>query len=212
MLLAERLLLLDRQLDGSPWGAARSAAAQNRWLAAACLVELTALGRLSLTAGQVNVPEDISAHYALLNDAQAVLRKRSCTPTEAVEAVHRAMPRIAADLLASLVRRGILIEQSKRKFGLFKELSYPVQSTSAYRESVKMLEEGAEQIGLNDLWQLGMILLVDAFDLLKHHLPDQALALDARLDRFETFVSAARASNDPSAQRARLIFALSKFE
>ena len=57
-----------------------------------------------------------------------------------------------------------------------------------------------------------MILLADAFDLLKHHLPEQALALDARLDRFETFVSAARVSNDPSAQRARLIFALSKFE
>ena len=216
MLLAEHLLLLDRKLDGSPWDQARAPAALNRWLAAACLIELTALGRLTLAGPHVVAPEDISAHYMLLNDAQAIVRKRAQTPLDAVDAVSRAMPRIAPDLLASLVRRGILIEEKKRKFGIFSQISYSVQSTSSYLESVKLLAQGAENLGLSDLWLLGLLLLSDGMDLLKPHLPDEAMALDGRLNRFEAFVSGARANNDAnslqSVQRARLIFALTKFE
>jgi hypothetical protein len=212
MLLAERILLLDRKLDGMPWQLPRTPAALNRWLAAACLVELTALGRLKLAGSQIAAPEDVSAHYMLLNDAQAIIRKRAHTPLEAVDAVHRAMPRIAYDLLASLVRRGLLIEEKKRKYGIFSEVSYPVQSTSAYNESAKLLAQGAEQLGLSDLWLLGLVLLADGMDLLRAHLPEQALALDGRLNRFEAFVSGNRASADASAQRARLIFLLTKFD
>ena len=216
MLLAEHLLLLDRKLDGSSWDQARAPAALNRWLAASCLIELTALGRLTLAGPHVVAPEDISAHYMLLNDAQAIVRKRAQTPLEAVEAVSRSMPRIAPDLLASLVRRGILIEEKKRKFGIFSQTSYSVQSTSSYLESVKLLAQGAENVGLSDLWLLGLLLLSDGMDLLKHHLADEAIALDGRLNRFEAFVSGSRATNDvnsqQSVQRARLIFALTKFE
>ena len=216
MLLAEHLLLLDRRLDGSAWDQPRAPAALNRWLAAACLIELTALGRLTLAGPHIVAPEDISAHYMLLNDAQAIVRKRAQTPLDAVEAVSRAMPRIAPDLLASLVRRGILIEEKKRKFGIFSQISYSVQSTSSYNESVKLLAQAAENIGLSDLWLLGLLLLVDGMDLLKSHLPNEAMALDGRLNRFEAFVSGSRASNDAnslqSVQRARLIFALTKFE
>ena len=216
MLLAEHLLLLDRRLDGSAWDQPRAPAALNRWLAAACLIELTALGRLTLAGPHIVAPEDISAHYMLLNDAQAIVRKRAQTPLEAVEAVSRAMPRIAPDLLASLVRRGILIEEKKRKFGIFSQTSYSVQSTSSYNESVKLLAQAAENIGLSDLWLLGLLLLGDGMDFLKSHLPNEAMALDGRLNRFEAFVSGSRASNDAnslqSVQRARLIFALTKFE
>ncbi len=216
MLLAEHLLLLDRKLDGSSWDQARAPAALNRWLAASCLIELTALGRLTLAGPHIVAREDISAHYMLLNDAQAIVRKRAQTPLEAVDAVSRAMPRIAPDLLASLVRRGILIEERKRKFGIFSQMSYSVQSTSSYLETVKLLAQGAENLGLSDLWLLGLLLLSDGMDLLKHHLPDEALALDGRLNRFEAFVSGSRATNDANAQqsvqRARLIFALTKFE
>ena len=147
MLLAEHLLLLDRKLDGSSWDQARAPAALNRWLAASCLVELTALGRLTLAGPHVVAPQDISADYMLLNDAQAIVRKRAQTPLEAVEAVSRAMPRIAPDLLASLVRRGILIEEKKRKFGIFSQTSFSVQSTSSYFKSVKLLAQGAENLG-----------------------------------------------------------------
>ena len=216
MLLAEHILLLDRKLDGSCWNQARAPANLNRWLAAACLIELTALGRLTLAGPHVVAPEDISAHYMLLNDAQAIVRKRAQTPLDAVEAVSRAMPRIAPDLLASLVRRGILIEEKKRKFGIFSQMSYSVQSTSSYMESVKLLAQGAENLGLSDLWLLGLLLLSDGMDLLKPHLPDEAMALDGRLNRFEAFVSGSRANTDESSlqsvQRARLIFALTKFE
>lgn len=216
MLLAEHLLLLDRRLDGSAWDQPRAPAALNRWLAAACLIELTALGRLTLAGPHIVAPEDISAHYMLLNDAQAIVRKRAQTPLDAVEAVSRAMPRIAPDLLASLVRRGILIEEKKRKFGIFSQISYSVQSTSSYNESVKLLAQASENIGLSDLWLLGLLLLGDGMDLLKSHLPNEAMALDGRLNRFEAFVSGSRASNDAnslqSVQRARLIFALTKFE
>lgn len=216
MLLAEHLLLLDRKLDGSPWDQNRAPAALNRWLAAACLIELTALGRLTLVGPHIAAPHDISAHYMLLNDAQAIVRKRAQTPLDAVDAVSRAMPRIAPDLLASLVRRGILIEEKKRKFGIFSQTSYPVQSTSSYMASVKLLAQGAENIGLSDLWLLGLLLLGDGMDLLKSHLPHEAIALDGRLNRFEAFVSGSRASNDAislqSVQSARLIFALTKFE
>ena len=216
MLLAEHLLMLDRRLDGSAWDKLRAPAALNRWLAAACLIELTALGRLTLVGPHIVAPEDISAHYMLLNDAQAIVRKRAQTPLDAVEAVSRAMPRIAPDLLASLVRRGILIEEKKRKFGIFSQTSYSVQSTSSYNESVKLLTQAAENIGLSDLWLLGLLLLGDGMDLLKSHLPNEAMALDGRLNRFEAFVSGSRASNDAhslqSVQRARLIFALTKFE
>ncbi len=216
MLLAEHLLLLDRKLDGTPWDQARAPATLNRWLAAACLIELTALGRLTWAGPHIVAPDDISAHYMLLTDAQAIVRKRAQTPLDAVESVSRAMPRIAPDLLASLVRRGILIEEKKRKFGIFSQTSYPVQSTSSYMESVKLLTQGAENIGLSDLWLLGLLLLGDGMDLLKSHLPDEAMALDGRLHRFEAFVSGSRVSNDAtsqqSVQRARLIFALTKFE
>ena len=216
MLLAEHLLLLDRKLDGSSWDQSRAPAALNRWLAASCLVELTVLGRLTLAGPHVVAPQDIAAHYMLLNDAQAIVRKRAQTPLEVVEAVSRAMPRIAPDLLASLVRRGILIEEKKRKFGIFSQTSFSVQSTSSYFESAKLLAQGAENLGLSDLWLLGLLLLSDGMDLLKHHLPDEALALDGRLNRFEAFVSGSRATNEASTQHsvqsARLIFALTKFE
>jgi hypothetical protein len=221
MLLAEHLLLLDRKLDGSAIGQLRTAANLNRWLAAACLVELTALGRLTLVGPNIAAPVDISAHYMLLNDAQAVVRKRAQTPLEAVESVHRAMPRIAPDLYASLVRRGILIEEKRRKFGFFSDISYPVQSTSAYNESVNFLAQGAENVSLSDLWLLGLTLLADGMKILSlaartplgaADLPDHALALEGRLNRFEAFVSGSRASSDASAQRARLIFQLTKFD
>jgi hypothetical protein len=222
MLLAEHLILLDRKLDGSAWGENRAPAALNRWLAAACLVELTALGRLTVAGAHVVATEDIAAHYMLLNDAQAVLRKRAQTPLDAVDAVHRAMPRIASDLMASLVRRGLLIEEKRRKFGIFSTTTYPVQSTSSYFESVKSLAQGADNLALTDLWLLGLVLLSDGMDLLKPHLPNEAMAIDGRLNRFEAYVSGARVTNDPrtlndsnsqlSLQRARLMFALTKFD
>jgi hypothetical protein len=212
MLIAERLLMLDRQLDGSPFFEPRPPADLNRWLAAACLVELAALGRLSWAGIQIAAPEDVSAHYMLLNDAQSVIRKRSMTPRDAVEAVHRSMPRIALDLLESMVRRGLLIEERKRRMMIFSDVSYPVQSTSTYFESVRHLKAGAESFGLEDLWQLGLILLCDGMQLLKAHVPDGELSLNGRLNRFEAIVSSSRATSDIRAQRARLIFALTKFQ
>ena len=100
--------------------------------------------------------------------------------------------------------------------GIFSQTSFSVQSTSSYFKSVKLLAQGAENLGLSDLWLLGLLLLSDGMDLLKQHLPDEALALDGRLNRFEAFVSGSRATNEVSTQysvqRARLIFALTKFE
>jgi Golgi phosphoprotein 3 (GPP34) len=212
MLIAERLLMLDRQLDGSPFFEPRPAVELNRWLSAACLVELAALGRLSWAGIHIAAPEDVSAHYMLLNDAQSVVRKRSMTPRDAVEAVHRSMPRIAQDLLESMVRRGLLIEERKRRMMFFSDVSHPVQSTSTYFENVRHLKAGAESFGLEDLWQLGLILLCDGRQLLKAHAPDNELSLNARLNRFEAMVSSSRATSDLSAQRARLIFALTKFQ
>jgi hypothetical protein len=211
MLIAERLLLLDRTLDGQVL-VERATGALNRWLASACLVELAALGRLGLVGGKVVAPEDVPAHYMMLSDAQAIVRKRSGTPMETLDVLTRAMPRMAQDLLESMTRRGLLIEEQKRKFGFLKSLRYPVQSTSAYRECAQLLSEAAEQFGVSDLWNLGFLLLADGMELPRHHLPEQVLNLDARLNRFEAFVSSQRANLDPSAQRARLIFALTKLE
>ena len=210
MLLAERLVLLDRKLDGSPWAAPRPSAELNRWLAASCLVELAAMGRLSFAAGMVSSCDELPAHYMLLNDAQSIVRRRAQSAREAVEAVHRGMPRIAPDLLASLVRRGILFEERTRRLGLFSSTRHPVQSTSAYHESARLLRRGAEDLGVQDLWALGLMLLVDGMGILNALLPDLALDLEKKLHRFETFVSGSRAAADPSAQRARLILALTQ--
>jgi hypothetical protein len=210
MLIAERLLMLDRRLDGRPWSTPRDYNERNRWAAAALLVELAVMGRLSFVANIVHAPEDIPAHYMLLSDALAIVQKRSGTPTEVVEAVHRAMPRIAQDLLDSLVRRGLLIMETRRKYVLLKEHSYPVQSTSTYNESIKLLNAAALDLSLTDLWQLGFLLLADGMEIARHLLPEHALALEGKLSRFEAFVSGSRATQDVTALRARLIFALTK--
>jgi hypothetical protein len=210
MLIAERLLMLDRRLDGQPWADAREALMRNRWMAAALVVELAVLGRLSMVGPQIHAPEDLPVHYMLLNDAQAIVRKRSGNAIETIDAVHRAMPRIAQDLLDSMVRRGLLIAERRRKMLIFSDHNYPVQSTSSYHESLKLLESAALEVGLTDLWKLGFLLLADGMDIARFLLPEQALALDGKLSRFEAFVSSSRASSDPSALRARLIFALTK--
>jgi hypothetical protein len=215
MLLAEHLLLLDRKLDGAPLSdPARPAVELNRWTAAACVAELAAMGRLQLVGNDVVASSDISAHYMLLNDVLMVIKKKSLTPIATVDAVARAMPRIAVDLLSSMVLRGILIEEKTTRFGmaLFGKVRYPVQSTSAYGQSLKHISEGIEAIGLADLWSLSLILLADGMNLVHAILPDLAAPLDGRLNRFEAFVSGTRAPPDINAQRARLIFALTRYE
>jgi hypothetical protein len=189
---------------------ARDEAERNRWTAAALLVELAVMGRLSFVANIVHAPEDVPAHYMLLSDALAIVQKRSGTPVETVEAVHRSMPRIAQDLLDSMVRRGLLIVETRRRLLLLKDRTYPVQSTSMYSESVKILDSAAHELSTADLWKLGFLLLADGMDIARHVLPEHALALDGKLNRFEAFVSGSRASQDTNALRARLIFALTK--
>jgi hypothetical protein len=213
MLLAEHMLLLDRKLDGSPHGAAaRAPAESNRWMAAACVAELTALGRLQLVGQDVHVVNDLAANYMLLNDALAVLRRKPQNPQGCVDLVARAMPRIATDLLASMALRGLLIEQSAKRFGLFKSLSYPVQSTSAYAESIKLLDAGIASLGLQNLWSMAFVLLADGMGILPALLPDLTLSLDTQLNRFEAYISTSRQLSDPNAQRARLIFQLTRTE
>jgi Golgi phosphoprotein 3 (GPP34) len=210
MLIAERLLMLDRRLDGQPWAGARDDVVRNRWMAASLVVELAVLGRLSMVGPHIHAPEDLPVHYMLLNDAQAIIRKRPGNAVETIEAVHRAMPRIAQDLLDSMVRRGLLIAETRRRMLIFSDHTYPVQSTSSYSESVQLLESAAHEVGLTDLWKLGFLLLADGMDIARFVLPELALALDGKLSRFEAFVSSSRASSDASALRARLIFALTK--
>lgn len=215
MLLAEHLLLLDRKLDGAPLSdPARPPVELNRWMAAACITELAAMGRLQLVGNEVVATSDIAAHYMLLNDVLMVVKKKSLTPTATVDAVARAMPRIAVNLLSSMVLRGILIEEKTARFGmaLFGKVRYPVQSTSAYNQSLKHISDGIEAIGLADLWSLSLIFLADGMSMVQSVLPDLASQLDGRLDRFEAFVTGTRAPPDINAQRARLIFALTRYE
>jgi len=215
MLLAEHLLLLDRKLDGAPLtDPARRAIELNRWMAAACVAELATMGRLQMVGNEVVATNDMPAHYMLLNDVLMVVKKKSQTPSATVDSVARAMPRIAADLLSSMVLRGILIEEKSTRFGLtlFGKVRYPVQSTSAYGKSVKLISDGVESIGLADLWSLSLILLADGMNLLQATLPELASQLDGRLNRFEAFVSAIRTEKNIDAQRARLIFALIRSE
>jgi Golgi phosphoprotein 3 (GPP34) len=215
MLLAEHILLLDRKLDGTPLTElARPMAELNRWMAAACVAELAAMGRLQLVGNEVLATSDVAAHYMLLNDVLMVVKKKPLAPMATVDAVARAMPRIAADLLSSMVLRGILIEEKTARFGLamFGKVRYPVQSTSAYKESLRFINDGIESLGLADLWSLSLILLADGMSLVQAILPDLAPVLDGRLDRFEAFVSGTRAPPDINAQRARIIFALTRYE
>jgi len=215
MLLAEHLLLLDRKLDGAPLtDPARNSTELNRWMAAACVVELATMGRLQLVGSDVVATSDVPAHYMLLNDVLMVTKKKSLTPTATVDAVARAMPRIAANLLSSMVLRGILIEEKSARFGLsfFGKVRYPVQSTSAYNKSLKFVSDGIEAIGLADLWSLSLILLADGMNLVQPILPELASQLDGRLNRFEAFVSGTRTDMDINAQRARLIFALTRHD
>jgi len=183
-------------------------------MAAACVVELATMGRLQLVGSDVVATSDVPAHYMLLNDVLMVTKKKSLTPTATVDAVARAMPRIAANLLSSMVLRGILIEEKSARFGLsfFGKVRYPVQSTSAYNKSLKFVSDGIEAIGLADLWSLSLILLADGMNLVQPILPELASQLDGRLNRFEAFVSGTRTDMDINAQRARLIFALTRHD
>jgi hypothetical protein len=213
MLLAERLLLLNRKLDGSPvTSEAHSAQELNRFLAIACICELCAMGRIGSVGSDIMVVNDVSAHYMLLNDVQAVLARRALPPAQAIDAVARAMPRIATDLLASLVVRGRLIEEKRRHFGIFSKSVFSVQSTSAYNESRDLVQKAADNLGLADLWALALVLLCDSMDLLSFQLPELSLELDGRLNRFEAFVSSVRTVSDQNAVRARLIFTLARCE
>lgn len=215
MLLAEHILLLDRKLDGSPLAEiARPMAELNRWMAAACVAELAVMGRLQLVGNELLATSDVAAHYMLLNDVLMVVKKKPLAPLAAVDAVARAMPRIATDLLSSMVLRGILIEEKTARFGLvmFGKVRYSVQSTSAYNKSLRFISDGIETIGLADLWSLSLIMLADGMSLVQAILPDLAPVLDGRLNRFEAFVSGTRAQPDINAQRARVIFALTRHE
>jgi hypothetical protein len=210
MLLAERLLLLDRQLDGSPWVKARTPAQQNRLAACACLIELAIGQRLQDVAGQLQVVSDVPAHYMVLSDTLAILQRKPSATKDAPDLISRATPRMASELLASMSRRGLLIEESTRKYGFIKHTRYSVQSTSAYQACVNLLLESATQFGLSDLPSLGILLLADRADITRHLLPKSGPIapenFEAKLSRFESLVSGQRAALDPTARSARLIF------
>ncbi len=218
MLLVEKILLVDRQLDGSHWVAARSLPEQNRIAAAAVLIELAMLDRVHNLANQLAVRSDLPTQYSLLTDAQAVLSRKLVAIEDAPLHLHRAMPNIAKDVLDSMVRRGVMIAEKNTRLLFWSQTRYSVQSTSVYRACINTLAETAQQVGLGDLLNLGFLLLSDRLQLLPHLFASANKFIDGRLavanrdweknlERFESIAINRQNTSDPQLACARLIFA-----
>lgn len=210
MLLAERILLLARDLSGEPLNSSQKGRDLARWLGVAVVTELAAMGRLRFSEGKVSATDHMPTQHSLLTDALNLLyRKPNQKVGDAIQLVIDHQPRIIAEMCESMVRRGLLLHTRKRRFGLFPMHRFPVQSTRTYQECLDELKQAARADDFNDLRVLALYLLCDGMGLTASHLSaDEARDAHARVAALEDELTGNRQATDPNLQRARLILIL----
>lgn len=210
MLLAERVLLLARDLSGEPLNSSQTGRDLARWMAVAIIVELAAMGRLRFSEGKVSATDNMPTQHSLLTDALNLLhRKPNQRVIDAIRLVSDHQPRIIIEMCESMVRRGLLLRTRKLKFGLFPVSRFPVQSTRTYQECLEELRLAARASDLTDLKVLALYLLCDGMGLTTTHLTqEEAREAHSRVGMLEDELTGNRQATDPNLQRARLILML----
>lgn len=210
MLLAERILLLARDLSGEPLNSSQTGRDLARWLGVAVVTELAAMGRLRFLEGRISATDHMPTQHTLLTDALNLLyRKPNLKVGDAIQLVIDHQPRIVSELCESMVRRGLLMESRKRRFGLFPVSRYPVQSTRTYQECVEELKQAARAEEFDDPRVLALYLLCDGMGLTATHLSvDEARDAHGRVAELEDQLTGNKQATDPTLQRARLILIL----
>lgn len=209
MLIAEKLLLISRTQHGESrfLGKGREIA---RFLAVAVIAELNVLGRLRFVAGQVVAPDDFPTSHSVLNDALAVLhRKRELSVAQAIQVVRDSHSNLETELLDSMVRRGLLLRISKRRFGIIPASVYAVQSTQSVGAVVAELRQFGASHAVHDYAAASLFALADLFGVAPHVLTPDELGLGlATLQAMEGAASGTSAPTTVEAERARLLLAL----
>jgi hypothetical protein len=210
MVLAEQVLLLSRDLRGVPLNSSQSARDEVRWLSVALLCELASMGRLRFSEGRVSAVDNMPTQHTVLTDALNLLHRRPGLGVgDAVRLVADHNPRIVRDICESMVRRGLLLPIRTRRFLLWSQTRYAVQSTRTHIECLEELRGVAGRTDLDDLRVLALYLVCDAMGLTSVLLnPEQLQQAHLNLAGLEDDLTGNRAATDPTLQRARLILIL----
>jgi hypothetical protein len=197
-------------LRGVALNSSQSARDLVRWLSVAVLCELAAMGRLRFSESKVSAVDNMPTQHTLLTDALNLLHRRPGLGVgDAVRLVADHNPRITTEICESMVRRGLLLAIRTRRFGLFAQTSFPVQSTRTHIECLDGLKTAASTANLEDLRVLALYLVCDGMGLSAALLSaEEQQQAHVNLVRLEDELTGNRAATDPTLQRARLILIL----
>lgn len=165
MLIAEHFLLITIDpTTGLPAWPRRSQRAEPL-VAAALLLELAALRRLSLREARLHADATLPLSNQLLNEALHEVALRPVSARSALRQVERRLGRVTQKLMESLFQRDILHRTAN--WLPWRRVRYPLRSAQARNEAILHLQRAASES--DDLHGLALLMLVDVTGLLPAH-------------------------------------------
>jgi len=166
MLIAEHFILIATDPNtGLPAWPRRSQRAEPL-AAAALLLELAALQRLSLRDAQLHADATLPLSNQLLNEALREVAMHPVSAHSAVRLVERRLGRVTQKLMDGLFQRDILHRTASRWLP-WPRMRYPLRSAQARNEAVLHLQRAAAES--DDMHGLALLVLVDVVGLLPAH-------------------------------------------
>ena len=167
MLIAEHFVLIALEADSGLLRWPRRAQSADQLIAAALLLELATLQRLTLHAGLLSADSALPLSHTLLSDALHTFATRPLSVAEVLALIEHRLEPLASRILDGLFHRDILHRSAGGSLWR-RHAHYPLRSVQARNEAIAHLHRAAVAAGTTP--GLALLMLADVSGLLPTHL------------------------------------------